>query len=115
MDLKDDNKKTLIYEELIKLAESFTNYFAGELQDFLGLITFFEQISSQIKEIVQKMKLPKNYKFDNPDYLFLKSLYYFHSSNISYLSFNHGLFKTFSQVNLLLGSISIILFIIGLI
>ena len=80
MDLKDDNKKTLIYEELIKLAESFTNYFAGELQDFLGLITFFEQISSQIKEIVQKMKLPKNYKFDNPDYLFLKSLYYFHSS-----------------------------------
>ena len=74
MDLKDDNKKTLIYEELIKLAESFTNYFAGELQDFLGLITFFEQISSQIKEIVQKMKLPKNYKCDNPDYLFLKSI-----------------------------------------
>ena len=80
MDSKEDNKKILIYEELIKLSDSLTNYFAGELQDYLGLITFFEQIKSQIKEIIHKISLPKNYKFDNPDYLNLRPLYSFHSS-----------------------------------
>ena len=80
MDSKEDNKKILIYEELIKLSDSLTNYFAGELQDYLGLITFFEQIKSQITEITHKISLPKNYKFDNPDYLNLRPLYSFHSS-----------------------------------
>ena len=86
MDSKEDNKKLLIYEELIKLSDSLTNYFAGELQDYLGLITFFEQIKSQIKEIVHKISLPKNYKFDNPDYLNLRPLYSFHSSFLDELN-----------------------------
>ena len=86
MDSKEYNKKLLIYEELIKLSDSLTNYFAGELQDYLGLITFFEQMESQIKGIIHKISLPKNQKFENPDYLNLSTLYSFHSSFLDELN-----------------------------
>ena len=74
-----EKKQNLIKEDLINLTNSITNYFAQELQDYLSLITFFEQVCTQFQEISSKVKLPKNFNSSNPDYLSLKSFYNFHS------------------------------------
>ena len=76
-DKKNGNKINLIQEELIKLFENITNYFAVELQDYLGLINFFEQISMENKDISAKIKIPKNFNENNPDLLTLNSFFLF--------------------------------------
>ena len=78
-DKKNENKINLIHEELIKLFENITNYFAVELQDYLGLINFFEQVSIGIKDISTKIKIPKTFNVNNPDFLNLNSFFNFHS------------------------------------
>ena len=74
-----EKHQNLIKEDLINLINTITNYFAQELQDYLSLITFFEQVCSQIQEISSKMKMPKNFNLANPDYFNLNSFYNFHS------------------------------------
>ena len=77
--VKNEDKKALIYKELILLLENITNYFSVESQDYLSLINFFEQLIAGYKEISEKIKIPKNFNFSNPDHLNLNSFYNFHS------------------------------------
>ena len=77
---KDGKNKSLIYDGLINFSETITTYFAGELQDFLGLITFIDQVSLELKEVSSKINLPKNYNPENPDNLNINSFYSFQST-----------------------------------
>ena len=77
---KDKTKKNTIYDELITIFEKITNYFAIEHQDFYDLLTFFEEISYELKEISSKIKIPKNINPNNPDYFNVDPFYNFHSS-----------------------------------
>ena len=75
----DKKQKNNIYEELIKIFENITNYFAAEHQDYFDLLTFFEDISSELKDISSKIKIPKNINLNNPDYFNVDPFYSFHS------------------------------------
>ena len=79
-DTKGQKEKNTIYEELIKIFENITNYFALEHQDYFDLLTFFEDISRELNEIFSKIKIPKNINPNNPDYLNVDPFYSFHSS-----------------------------------
>jgi hypothetical protein len=68
-------KKIEILNELNNLSESITNYFAGQIQEFLGLTDFIEQMSSELRDFSSKVKLPKNYKPESPDNLDINPFY----------------------------------------
>ena len=61
MEKNTENNEKIIYDELISLTENITNYFAGQLQDYSGLINYMEQLSSEFKTFSSKIKLPKGY------------------------------------------------------
>ena len=82
---ENESKKSLIYDELNKFSKIITNYFAQEIQDYLNLINFFEQVSSELKEIHRKIKIPKYLNKNNSDNLNLNSFYSFHSSFLNKL------------------------------
>jgi len=67
--------KIEILNELNNLSESITNYFAGQIQEFLGITDFIEQMSSGFRDFSSKVKLPKNYKPENPDNLDINPFY----------------------------------------
>ena len=67
--------KIEILNELNNLSESITNYYAGQIQDFIGITNFIEQMTSEFREFSSKVKLPKNYKPENPDYLDIGPFY----------------------------------------
>ena len=75
-----NNKKIEILNELINLSESIANYFAGQIQDFIGISNFIEQRSSEFRDFSSKVNLPKNYKKENPDNLVLGPLYALNSA-----------------------------------
>ena len=79
------DKDTLICEELNQLTQILTNYYGAELQDYLGLISFFEKAISGFKEIYLKIKIPKNYNPNNSDFLDLNSFYSFQTSYLNKL------------------------------
>jgi hypothetical protein len=74
-----NKKKIEILNELNNLSESITNYFAGQIQEFLGLTDFIEIMSSEFRDFSSKVKLPKNYKPENPDNLDIGPFYIFNS------------------------------------
>ena len=79
MEKNNENNEKIIYDELISLTESVTNYFAGQLQDYSGLINYMEQISSEFKSFFSKIKLPKGYlENKTQDNLSINCFYDFH-------------------------------------
>ena len=74
-----ENNLNIIYDELISLTGNVTNYFAGQLQDYTGLINYMEQMSSEFKSIFSKIKLPKSYtEKKSQDYLGINCFFDFH-------------------------------------
>ena len=77
---KNESKLNLILDELISLSESITNYFAGQLQDYLSLITYLQQLSSEFNSFGSKIKLPKSYTENkSPNNLGINSFFDLHS------------------------------------
>ena len=90
---KNDNKN-IIYEELISFSKNIKTYFEGELKDYSSLINFIEHISSGLKQISSKIKLPKDLSKEIPDKINIISFYSFHSSIFwKFLSFSEKLDK----------------------
>ena len=74
-----ENNLNIIYDELLSLTGNVTNYFAGQLQDYTGLINYMEQMSSEFKSIFSKIKLPKSYtEKKSQDYLGINCFFDFH-------------------------------------
>lgn len=74
-----ENNLNIIYDELLSLTGNVTNYFAGQLQDYTGLINYMEQMSSESKSIFSKIKLPKSYtEKKSQDYLGINCFFDFH-------------------------------------
>ena len=79
MEKNIENNENIIYDELISLTENISNYFAGQLQDYIGLINYMEHISSEFKILCSKIKLPKNYMENkSKDTLGINCFYDFH-------------------------------------
>ena len=79
MEKNIENNENMIYDELISLTENISNYFAGQLQDYIGLINYMEQVSSEFKILCSKIKLPKNYMENkSKDTLGINCFYDFH-------------------------------------
>ena len=74
-----ENNLNIIYDELLSLTGNVTNYFAGQLQDYTGLINYMGQMSSEFKSIFSKIKLPKSYtEKKSQDYLGINCFFDFH-------------------------------------
>lgn len=85
---KNDNKN-IIYEELISFSENIKIYYEGELKDYSNLINFIEQISTELKQISSKIKLPNDFSIEIPDKPNIISFYSFHSAIFwKFLSFS---------------------------
>ena len=79
MEKNIENNEKIIYDELISLTENITNYFAGQLQDYFGLINYMEQLSLEFKTFSSKIKLPKGYlENKSKDNLAINCFYDFH-------------------------------------
>jgi len=90
---KNDNKN-IICEELISFSENIKVYFEGELKDYSYLINFIEQISSELKQISSKIKLPNDSSKEIPDKMNIISFYSFHSNIFwKFLSFSDKIDK----------------------
>ena len=75
----EDKIDILLNDELISLLENITNYFAGQLQDYIGLINYLENISLEFKTFCSKIKLPKAYLENaSKDNLGINCFYDFH-------------------------------------
>ena len=90
---KNDNKN-IIYEELTSFSENIKAYFDGELKDYSNLINFIEQISTELKLISSKIKLPIDSNKEIPDKMNIISFYSFHSAIFwKFLSFSDKIDK----------------------
>lgn len=76
-DEKKDSNKTSILKELLNFSQCIMKYFSTQSQDYLNLINFLEQITSELGNFSSKIKVPNKYEETSPDNLNLNSFYFF--------------------------------------
>ena len=76
-DEKKDSNKTSILKELLNFSQCIMKYFSTQSQDYLNLINFLEQITSELGSFYSKIKVPNRFEENSPENLNLNSFYFF--------------------------------------